>query len=113
MGNGGAQSCPATADQHDIERRRHVMRSVERNGPLLRGEEFLFQNPAVVVNDFAGDAAVVVLMLDADASALVVGFLSEQGLVVAVFVVVRIDDLAAGRLQTREVVASDGHHSPS
>jgi hypothetical protein len=66
-----------------------------------------------MVDDFAGDAAVVVLVLNADASALVVDFAREQRFVVAIFVVVGIDDLAARRLLHREVVASDGHHAPS
>src|SRR5262249_25039615 len=83
------------------------------SGPLLRGQAFIFQHGAVVVNDFAGDAAVVVLMLAADAPALVVDFLGEQRFFVAIFVVVGVDNLAARRRLHREVVASDGHHSPS
>jgi hypothetical protein len=79
----------------------------------LRREELLFQDSAVVVNNFAGDAAVVVRVHNALASARIIEFLGEKGFVVAVFVVVYIDDPAAGRLLTGEVLAGDGHHSAS
>src|SRR6185437_9901531 len=49
------------------------------DGGSLRGQELLFQDGAVVVNHFTGDAAVVVLVLNAHASAPVIYFLGEQG----------------------------------
>src|SRR6187401_2860922 len=52
----------------------------------------------VVAHDAARDAAVVILVLDALASARVHGFTGHDDLIVVIFIVLAIDETAAGSL---------------
>jgi hypothetical protein len=64
------------------------------------------------MGDLTGDAAVVVLVLDADAAARVLDAQGHEGVIVSIFVVVGVDDLAAGGLLRREVVAKERSCQP-
>src|SRR2546430_329209 len=80
-----------------------------RLAPVVRAELLLHLVP-VVADRPRSHAAVVVLMADLAASALVVLAVDDQSLVVAVFDVVAVDDLSAGCLLSREPRPVANHH---
>jgi hypothetical protein len=58
---------------------------------LLGRQHFIHEQFPVVAHNFPADASVVVLVLDALASARVESFLGEDDVVVAVFVEIAVD----------------------
>jgi hypothetical protein len=77
---------------------------------LFGGIGFVDEHGAVMTHDAPAHTAVVVLVRDASAAAGIVQFLRDERLIIAVLVLVRVDNLSARRFLTPD----DGceHRSP-